>query len=67
MSCERGQGPAAQASALPFEELHRLPRGRVPWVPGGPANSRLLIIAGSWWLLREVELSTTRAALATPS
>eukprot|EP00959_Pyramimonas_sp_CCMP1952_P252752 5280546-Pyramimonas_sp.AAC.1 len=60
-------GPCSQASALPFLELHRLPDGPAPWVHGGPANPKFMIVAGAWWLLREVEISCTRAKFVVPS
>ena len=34
-----------------------------PWVKEGPVGPACAIIAGSWFLTREVELATTRAAL----
>ena len=61
-SCERGMGPAVVAQALPLCYLHLLPAGESPWVRGGPAMPRSPIIVGSWWLMREVELATVRAA-----
>ena len=63
-SCRRGQGPALQSAALPFEKLHLLPPGPQPWCQGGPLGPRNFIVAGSWWMLREVEAATARAHLA---
>ena len=46
-----------------MQELHRLPASRLPWTEGGPVNPRAAIIAGTWFLCREIELSTSRARL----
>ena len=62
-SCERGQGAPARARPLPFHRLHLLPPGRQPWCVGGPLAPRNAIVAGAWFLTREVELSTSRARL----
>ncbi|CAK0901597.1 unnamed protein product [Prorocentrum cordatum] len=62
---ERGLGPSSQASPLPMEDLYLLPDGEQPWVPGGPANLKWMIIAGAWWMLREIEISCTRAGFVT--
>ena len=62
-SCERGMGQPMRAMALPFARLGELPGGREPWVVGGPLCPRNAIVAGSWFLTREVELSTARARL----
>ena len=64
-SCERGLGPPIRAQPLPFERLGELPGGRAPWCEGGPTSPRNAVVMGSWWLLREVELSTARAAFVT--
>ena len=61
-SCERGLGPPVRAQALPFASLDRLPGHSSPWVAGGPLGPRNAIIIGAWWMLRELELSTVRAA-----
>ena len=52
-----------RARGLPFEDLHRLPGERDPWVAHGPVGPRNAIVAGSWFMMREIELSTARAAL----
>ena len=62
-ACERGQGPAKQALPLPFEKLGQLRGDRQSWCKVGPLSPRNAIIAGAWFLCREVELSCTRAAL----
>ena len=62
-SCLRGIGAPARPKPLPFELLHHLPVGRDPWVPHGPVNPRAAILCGSWWLCRELELSSQRARL----
>ena len=63
-SCERGLGGPVRARALPLEELGDLPGGPTPWAKGGPIHPRNAMVAGAWFLAREVELSTSRAALA---
>ena len=60
-SCERGMGPPTRALPLPFARLGSLPPGRAPWVRGGPLCPRNALVIGSWWMMREVELSTVRA------
>ena len=62
-SCLRGVGAPSRPKALPLELLHRLPRDREPWVSQGPVNPRAAILCGSWWLCRELELSSQRARL----
>ena len=61
-SCERGLGPPVRAQPLPFDRLGALPGGKAPWCEGGPSSPRNAVAVGSWWLLREIELSTARAA-----
>ena len=62
-SCERGLGGAVRPRALPMELFGGLPASRTAWVAEGPLNPKAAIICGSWWLCREVELSTARARL----
>ena len=62
-SCGRGLGPSTQAMPLPFERLQDLPASPHPWLPGGPIGGRNAMVTGSWWMMREMELSTTRARL----
>ena len=66
-SCSRGLGGPVQASPLPLRSLHRLSGARDSWVRGGPCSPRNAIVAGTWWLLREIELSTVRARLVEAS
>jgi len=61
-SCERGLGGPVKARALPFARLGDLPGGDDPWTPGGPMRPRNAIVIGSWFLTRELELSTASAA-----
>ena len=61
-SCERGMGPPTVAQPLPLRSLYLLPGGADPWVRGGPACPRNAILVGAWWLMREMELATVRAA-----
>ena len=60
-----GQGPAIQSMALPFSELHSLPPTPAAWVTGGPVSPRNAIVVGSWWMMREIELSNVKAAHVT--
>lgn len=60
-SCERGVGGPARPRALPLEDLWKLPSSRDAWHLGGPVDPRAAMMAGTWFLCREVELSTSRA------
>ena len=60
-SCTRGQGPAKVCQALPLERLLELPGEVAPWSPLGPLSPRTFLVNGSWFLTREIELSTARA------
>ena len=64
-SCNRGLGPGAKSMGLPLPRLRELPQARQPWVPGGPICPRTALVAGSWFLTREVVLATSRACLVT--
>ena len=66
-SCKRGLSPPKQAKPLPFERLGELPADPRPWVPGGLVGGRNAIVAGAWWMMREMELSTLRASLVSLS
>ena len=65
-SCKRGVGGPVQALALPLMRLGELDLQQdEPWTNGGPVGPASAIIAGAWFLTREVELSTTRARLVS--
>eukprot|EP00972_Heterocapsa_arctica_P007661 1116498-Heterocapsa_arctica.AAC.1 len=49
-----------QSEGIPLEDLSRLPEGEAPWVPGGPLWPRNVLVLGSWWILREIEVSNSR-------
>ena len=67
-SCVRGLGGPVKALGLPFERLGELDTEEDgPWNPGGPMGPAAVVVAGAWFMTREVELSTTRAALVTLS
>ena len=66
-SCKRGMGAPVKPKALPFAELHRLEDADEPWVAGGPVGSGAAIVLGAWFMMREVELATTRACLVSVS
>ena len=61
--CNRGLGGPVRATPLPLRQLHRLSGSRDPWVRGGPCSPRNALVTGTWWLLREIELSR-RSGLA---
>ena len=62
-SCLRGLGEPSRPRALPFQRLGDLPADRAAWVASGPINPKAAIVVGSWWMCREIELATLRAAL----
>ena len=62
-SCLRGIGGPTKPLALPMARLAELPVGDEPWNLGGPVGPADAIVAGSWFLTREIELSTSRACL----
>ena len=65
-SCRRGAGGPTKALALPLLRLAELDLATdLPWIGGGPVGSACAMVAGAWFLTREVELSTTRAALVS--
>ena len=62
-SCLRGLGGPVRPRPLPLDRLGALPASREEWVEDGPINPRAVILCGSWWLCREIELATARARL----
>ena len=60
-SCEKGIGDSVKALPLPFEKLRDLPGHTDVWPANGPWKARNALVAGSWFMLREVELSAARA------
>ena len=62
-SCMRGLGGSVRPRPLPLLDLGRLPAGREAWFDDGPVNPRAAVLCGSWWLCREIELSTARARM----
>jgi hypothetical protein len=64
-SCKRGRGAPVKPLALPLERLDDLPDGFSAWHKHGPVGPKAAIAAGSWFLTRESELSTTRANFIT--
>ena len=55
-ACKRGLGPPKRAAPLPLGGLARLPVAYEPWAPGGPVFPLRALVAGCWWLTREIEL-----------
>lgn len=65
-SCKRGLGGPCRALALPLLRLHDLDlMADKPWCRGGPVGPACAMVAGAWFLMREVELATTRAHLVS--
>ena len=63
-SCRRGRGGVVKPTALPLLRLNELgPLSDEQFSPRGPVGAACAVISGSWFLTREVELSTARAAL----
>ena len=63
-SCRRGRGGVCKPTPLPLLRLHELDLMEdEPWCPDGPLGPGCAVTLGSWFLAREVELSTARAAL----
>ena len=56
-ACARGLGGLRQKSGLPLDQLHILPSGLAPWAEDGPRWPRDALVMGSWWLLRELEIT----------
>jgi hypothetical protein len=65
-SCKRGAGAPVRALGLPLLQLGGLGLSEdIPWVQGGPVGSACAMVAGAWFMTREVELSTSRASLVS--
>ena len=65
-SCQRGAGAPTKALGLPLLRLFELDVSiDAPWVAGGPVGPACAVIAGAWFMAREVELATTRASLVS--
>jgi hypothetical protein len=64
-SGKRGQGPGKHTQPLPFWNIATLTGDPVEWAVNGPLYPRRAITIGSWWLLRELELSCARITAAT--
>ena len=57
VSVTRGMGPARQSAPLQLDIVAELGLGHAPVIPGGPVGPGRLIIAGSFFCTREIELS----------
>jgi hypothetical protein len=55
---QRGLGPPKKASPIPLERLSELARGETPEHPEGPLWPVRSVTIATWWLLREVEMSS---------
>ena len=64
-SCARGMGAPRRSTPLPLERLGELPEGDEPWSKGGPVGPTCPTVAGSMFLMREIELSCSRASSVT--
>ena len=63
-SCKRGRGGVCKPTPLPLLRLHELDlQNDEPWCPDGPVGPGCAVTLGAWFLAREIELSTARAAL----
>eukprot|EP00969_Alexandrium_andersonii_P151280 6689224-Alexandrium_andersonii.AAC.1 len=60
-AARRGLGPPKHSGAFLLARADEPPGGFDPWARAGPSAPEALIVAGCWWLLREVE-----AAHVTP-
>jgi hypothetical protein len=58
-ACLRGLGPPRHTAAFPVDQIVKLTSGEAPLVPDGPAWPCRLLVVGSWWLTREVELGNS--------
>ena len=59
-ACERGIGPPQKCGALDMQKLADAVVGNEPLCTGGPMFPREGTLCGSWFAMREVELSTAR-------
>ena len=65
-SCNRGRGAPLKPMALPVVRLGELTSGSDrPWSVDGPVGPGRAILLGSWFMMREQEMATTRACLVT--
>ena len=64
-SATRGIGGGVKTMGLPLQQLGELPGSRSPWTPAGPVSPRNVMVAGAWFMTRELELSCARAAMVT--
>ena len=63
-SCVRGQGGLVKPLALPLTRLGELDLSKnEPWLSDGPMGPARCVVAGAWFMMREIELSCTRACL----
>ena len=65
ISIERGVGQQKQTKSLPLQRLAELPSGDEPWVKGGPIGTADTLTAGSWWLMRELEVAAVNMSDVT--
>ena len=64
-SCLRGLGPSQGACGLQLEILTSLDEMEEPLTSGGPIAPRDAVVAGTWWLTREIELSAAKVCHIT--
>ena len=53
----RGAGAPKKTAPFPLDRAGELSGAPAPLAPGGPVHPRRFLVAGSWWLAREIELS----------
>ena len=59
-SCSRGVGPARQSEPLPFALIAKMSWEVKPYVPKGPVNTLAVIVAFTFFLVRENEGAVAR-------
>ena len=57
----RGIGPARQSEAFDINEAWNTVNSDKPCISGGPIGPRQLLVCGSFWMLREAEISMALA------
>jgi hypothetical protein len=61
-SVTRGQGPARQSCPLDFDIVAKMALGSDPLCSGGPINPIGVVVLGSAYMLREIEVAFARLA-----
>ena len=64
-SVRRGRGPAKRCEGLILERMPALRGSPGAWAKHGPWRPRATLTLGSWWMLREIELSNAEIRSVT--